>query len=128
MAGEGGKTCSREYPRAVRHHGILGPIHRSTLRRIEYTAAASGSWTDSIAKDWYYRAQREGCQGARGPRCQGGSRMNRFLVLAASLVVAASTALGAGTDFPLQHWVATWTASPVPPGTTFAAPPEAFEN
>ena len=55
--------------------------------------------------------------------------MPRRLVLVAAFLVAASAALAASVDLPLVHWVATWTAAPVPPGTTFApAPPAPFDN
>jgi lysophospholipase L1-like esterase len=54
--------------------------------------------------------------------------MHRRLVLAAALLVAASAALPASADLPFVHWVATWTASPVPPGTTFNAAPAPFDN
>ncbi len=55
--------------------------------------------------------------------------MHRRLVLVAAFLVAASAALPASVDLPFTHWVATWTASPVPPGTTFlTTPPATFDN
>jgi lysophospholipase L1-like esterase len=54
--------------------------------------------------------------------------MHRRLVLVAAVLVAASGAPAASSDLPLFHWVATWTASPVPPGSTFNPAPAAFDN
>jgi lysophospholipase L1-like esterase len=47
----------------------------------------------------------------------------------AAFLVAASGALGASSlDLPIVHWVATWTAAPLPPGSTFNPAPAPFDN
>jgi lysophospholipase L1-like esterase len=54
--------------------------------------------------------------------------MHRRLVLVAAFLVATSSALAASFDLPVVHWVATWTASPLPPGSTFNPAPLPFDN
>jgi hypothetical protein len=43
------------------------------------------------------------------------------------VLLAASTSLAGSEELPFMHWVATWTAAPVRPGSTFSAP-SSFEN
>lgn len=54
--------------------------------------------------------------------------MIRRLVLAAALFVAVSASVSASADLQFVHWVATWSASPLPPGSTFIPAPLSFEN
>jgi lysophospholipase L1-like esterase len=53
--------------------------------------------------------------------------MNRKLLLAAVMAVAFVAPMAGTTDSPLTHWVATWGAPPMPPGSAFLAP-RAFED
>lgn len=54
--------------------------------------------------------------------------MTRRLVLVATLLVAVSASVSASANLRLVHWVATWSASPVPPGSTFNPAPPPFDN
>jgi lysophospholipase L1-like esterase len=54
--------------------------------------------------------------------------MIRRLVLVAALLVAVSASVSASADLRFVHWVATWTASPLPPGSTFNPAPPPFDN
>jgi lysophospholipase L1-like esterase len=52
--------------------------------------------------------------------------MKKLLVIAAAVIAATSAPLASDQD-TFTRWVATWSASPVPPGTTFGSP-TTFEN
>lgn len=54
--------------------------------------------------------------------------MIRRLVLVATLLVAVSASVSASANLRFVHWVATWTASPLPPGSTFSPAPPPFDN
>lgn len=53
--------------------------------------------------------------------------MHRLLAFAAAVLIAASTSVAGSNNPPFRHWVATWAASPIPPGTTFGSP-TSFDN
>jgi len=53
--------------------------------------------------------------------------MKRILAVLACVLLAGSTTFTQSREVSAVHWVATWGASPVPPGSTFGAP-TTFEN
>src|SRR5262245_37314335 len=53
--------------------------------------------------------------------------MRRMLAVLACVLMAVTTTFAQSRDVSFVHWVATWAASPVPPGSTFGAP-TTFEN